>query len=284
MNQAVQRKREGLFEKVWYTADIYRRLVSVKVRGQLQYRLSFFSDLVSTGLITTLGFGTLALVLQRFENIGGWSLAEVAFLFGMVETAFGTMDMLFSGFDPQSFGQHVRRGTFDQLLLRPVGITIQVLGSEFILRRLGRIVQGLVILGFALANLDIHWTLVKILYLPFVFASLVCFFGGLFITGATFSFWTVEALEVMNIFTYGGSEMVSYPMHIYPDWMRRTFTYLIPAIFLNYYPALFILDKPDPLGFPGFAPFLAPLVALGSLLASLAFWQFGIRHYQSTGT
>jgi ABC-2 type transport system permease protein len=284
MDPAFSEKRDGWLARAWSTLDIYRRLVSVKVRGQLQYRLSFLSDLVATGLITTLGFGTLALVLERFENIGGWSLFEIAFLYGMVETAFGTMDMLFSGFDPQGFGQHVRRGTFDQLLLRPVGITVQVLGSEFILRRLGRIAQGLVILGFALANLEIHWTLAKTLYLPLVFASLVCFFGALFITGATLSFWTVEALEVINIFTYGGNEMITYPMHIYPDWMRRAFTFLIPAIFLNYYPALFFLDKPDPFGLPVFAPFLAPAVALVSLVVSLAFWQFGIRHYQSTGT
>jgi ABC-2 type transport system permease protein len=284
METICQIKSAGRQEKLRAGFDIYRRLVSVRIRGQTQYRLSFLADLVATGLITTLGFGTLALVLQRFENIGGWTLPEIAFLFGMVETAFGTMDMLFSGFDPQGFGQHIRRGTFDQLLLRPVGITLQVLGSEFILRRLGRIFQGLAILGYALFTLESHWTFGKLLYLPVVFASLVGFFGGLFISGATLSFWTVEALEVMNIFTYGGNEMIAYPMHIYPGWMRRTFTYLIPAIFLNYYPALFFLDKPDPFGMPGFAPFLAPLVALGTLLASLAFWRFGIRHYQSTGT
>jgi len=58
----------------------------------------------------------------------------------------------------------------------------------------------------------------------------------------------------------------------------------LPAIFLNYYPALFFLDKPDPLGMPAFAPFLAPLVGIGLLLASFAFWRFGLRHYTGTGT
>ena len=42
--------------------------------------------------------------------------------------------------------------------------------------------------------------------------------------------------------------------------MRAFFTYVMPFIFLNYYPALFFLDKPDPLGMPAFAPFLAPFV------------------------
>lgn len=77
---------------------------------------------------------------------------------------------------------------------------------------------------------------------------------------------------------------MAYPMHIYSDWMRRFFTYILPAIFLNYAPALYFLDKPDPLGLPPFAAFLAPLAGLGTLLAAALFWQFGMRHYKSTGT
>jgi ABC-2 type transport system permease protein len=83
--------------------------------------------------------------------------------------------------------------------------------------------------------------------------------------------------------TWGG-EMMSYPFHIYPPWLTRFFTYLVPAIFLLYYPALYILRKPDPFGMPWFAPYLAPVVGLGMLALGNAFWRFGLRHYQSTGT
>ena len=87
----------------------------------------------------------------------------------------------------------------------------------------------------------------------------------------------------MNILTYGGSEMMAHPMHIYPDWLRRTFTYLVPAIFLNYYPALYFLEKPDPLGLSPLLSFIAPLVGVGMLGVALLFWRLGIQHYQSTG-
>ena len=66
--------------------------------------------------------------------------------------------------------------------------------------------------------------------------------------------------------------------------MLRFFSFIVPAIFLNYYPALYFLDKPDPLGYASWAPFLAPLAGLSVLGTGLAFWRFGIRHYQSTGT
>ena len=176
-------------------------------------------------------FVALSLIFERFSNLGGWSLGEVAFLWGLVEFSFGLMDMIFSGFDPSNFGQSVRMGTFDQLLLRPINVTMQVLGKEFILRRVGRMVNGIGIFLIAIRLAQIDWTLGKLLYLPWVVVGLVCFFGGLFVIGASFTFWTVDSVEAMNILTYGGSEMMSYPMQYLPRWLRQTFTYVVPAIF-----------------------------------------------------
>jgi ABC-2 type transport system permease protein len=263
---------------------IYRRLLGVQIRSQLQYRFSFLLDLLATGLITVTEFGSVALVLLRFENIQGWQLPEIAFLYGLVEISFGLMDMLFSGFDPPRFGLTVRQGSFDQLLLRPINITAQVMGSDLELRRLGRISFGVGIFILALTLNDIVWTAPKLLYLPVVITSLVAFFGGLFVIGSTITFWTVDSIEVLNMLTYGGSFTISYPMTIYPNWLRHFFTYIVPAIFLNFYPALYFLDKPDPFNFPAIAPFLAPLVGFGILWLSLHVWRFGIRHYQSTGS
>jgi ABC-2 type transport system permease protein len=263
---------------------LYLRLLGVQFRSQVHYRSSFLFDVLTTSITSILGFVSLVLVIQRFGNIGGWELAEVAFLYGMVEGAFGVMDLVFSGFDAINFGRRVRLGQLDQMLLRPVSITLQVFGSDFALRRFGRISQGLLILVLAISWLEIEWTFLKVVYLPIVFVSLVLFFGGLFIIGATITFWTIDSIEVMNIFTYGGSEMMSYPMHIYSSGMRKFFTYIIPAIFLNYYPALYFLDKPDPFNFQPAGYFLAPVIGVGVLIAGMAFWTFGLRQYQSTGT
>ena len=267
-----------------FTLNIYRRLIGMQMQAQLQYRVAFVLEVVAAAVTQVTYFAALALVLERFGGLGGWSLGEIALLWGIVELAFGTMDLIFGGFDPANFGQQVRRGSFDQLLLRPLSITLQVLGSEFILRRVGRMAQGLTILLFALNLVEVAWTPAKLFYLPLVLASQVCFFGGLFIIGATITFWTVESSEAMNIFTYGGSELMAYPMQIYPDWLRRFFTFVIPAALLNYYPALFLLDKPDPFHLPAWLPFVAPLIGPGVLLLALLFWRFGVRHYQSTGS
>jgi ABC-2 type transport system permease protein len=261
---------------------LYRRLIGMQIRSELAYRTSFLLGIMAAGLGNIAEFAALAMILSRFEGIGGWRLREVAFLYGMVSTAFGVMDLVFSGFDPGWFGREVRLGTFDRLLLRPADITLQVFGSKFLLRRLGRIAQGIAIFAVALPRVD--WTPLKVVYLPFVLLSIVLFFGALFIIGSTITFWTIESIEAVNILTYGGSEMMSYPMHIYGRDLRRFFTYIVPAIFMNYYPALYFLDLPDPLGFPHYARYLAPLAGIGMMAVALAFWHYGIRHYASTGS
>jgi ABC-2 type transport system permease protein len=269
---------------VVFTLTTYFRLIGAQVRSQMQYRFSFAVDLAAAAVITALEFASLALVFGTFGTLGGWTLPEVAFLYGLVEISFGFMDMTFSGFDPPAFGSAIRLGRLDQLLLRPVGITAQVMGSAFSLRRIGKIALGLLIFRLALQGTQIEWTAAKVAYLPLVVLGMVAFFGGLFICGASITFWTVESVEAVNILTYGGQHMISHPMHIYQDWLRRFFTFVVPAIFLNYYPALLILGKEDPLQYPPFAPYLSPVIGLLMLLAGLGFWRFGIRHYKSTGT
>ena len=78
--------------------------------------------------------------------------------------------------------------------------------------------------------------------------------------------------------------MMSYPMNIFPNWLVAFFTFILPAIFLNYFPALYFLDKLNPFNLPSGVAFLAPVAGLAVLIGGLLFWRFGIRHYQSTGT
>lgn len=267
-----------------FSFRIYLKLITVQLKAQLQYPVSFTFDVLTQGINSIFYFLATVLVFQRFQSLGGWSLWEIAFLWGLVETTFGVMDLIFSGFDPDGFSAYIQMGTFDQLLLRPIDITVQVLGSKFVLRRLGRVIEGIVIFVLSLSLAPIHWTAGKLLYLPVVFISQILFFGGLFILGSTLTFWTIQPIETVNILTYGGSEMTAYPMSIYPAWLRDFFTYIIPALFLNYAPALYFLNKSDPLHLPAFAPFLTPFTSLALLGVALLLWQMGINHYQGTGS
>ena len=261
---------------------LYLRLVGARLRGQLQYRASFLLQAASSFTSTFVELLTIVILFGTFQDLAGWRVGEVAFLYGLVSVAFGLTEMFGEGFD--HVDQLVRTGEFDRVLTRPVSPFLQVLATEVQLRRIGRIAQGALAVALAHRWLGIAWSWPKALvFLSAIGSSSIVFFTVLLI-GAAICFWTVESSEVQNIFTYGGTELASYPLHIYNRWLQGAFLYLVPLALTSYYPALYVLGKPDPLGLPGVLRFVAPAVAALFFAAGLLVWRLGLRHYQSTGS
>ena len=262
---------------------LYGRFVSQSIRGPLQYRLSFF--LMAFGYFITSGVEAVGVwaLFDRFGMLGQWSLAQVAFLYGIVNVAFPISEAMARGFDV--FGdQFVKSGEFDRVLLRPRSTVLQLAGYEFQVHRVGRLVQGLIVLGLAIWMLPVDWNGWRVALLLFTISSGVVFFYALFIFQAAMSFWTVDSLEIMNTLTYGGVETGQYPLAIYEPGFRRFFTFVVPLGCISYFPAIAILGIEDPLGSSRPMQALAPLAGYLFFGMSLVAWRFGIRHYTSTGS
>jgi ABC-2 type transport system permease protein len=156
--------------------------------------------------------------------------------------------------------------------------------SDFSLRHCGQTLQGILVLVIALSQVDIAWSVHKVLLIPVMFLSGIALFMALFTIEAIFSFWTVNGVEAINAFTYGGSDLAQFPMHIFGRTMRFIFFWVVPVGFITYYPTLHLLDKPDPLGMPGWFVLLGPMITLVFCLVVAWGWNQGIRHYRSTGS
>lgn len=262
---------------------LYGRLVSQSVRAQIQYRLSFLLMSVGhfvTSVVEAIGIWAL---FERFGMLGQWTLAQVAFLYGIVNVAFPISEALARGFDV--FGaQFVKTGDFDRLLLRPRSTVLQLAGHDFQLQRVGRLAQGLIVLGWAISTLDLQWDPLRLALLFYTVLSAVVFFYALFIFQATLSFWTVDSLEIMNTLTYGGVETAQYPLAIYRPGFRRFFTFVVPLGCISYFPAVALLGIEDPLGTGRALQVAAPLAGYLFFGLSLVAWRAGIRHYTSTGS
>jgi len=260
---------------------LYGKLIGAQLRSQMQYKVSFFSDFLATALGILSEFLGVLVLFTHIPQLGGWSLAEVAFLYGTAELSLALAQLTSGGFD--RFPEMIRLGEFDRVLIRPRRAFLQVAASNWAMRRFGRAVQGVAVLGVAVVWLDAGWGLLEWGFLLWTIFGGVLFFLGLFVIGGTLSFWTVESLEAMNILTYGGGTLTVYPFHIYAEWMRNFFIFIVPLAFVNFYPALYLLNKPDPFGLPEILPFVSVPLCLLVLIASLVFWRFGVRRYQSTG-
>jgi ABC-2 type transport system permease protein len=176
------------------------------------------------------------------------------------------------------------RGTFDRVLVRPRGALFQVIVDDFALRRVGRVAQAVLVLVIALRLLPIDWSLIRVVVLTSALISGTVIYFAIFVLGASFCFWSVQAKEATHVFTYGGDGLASYPLDIYRGSVRRFFTFVVPLAFVNYEPALYLLGRPDPLGLPDGVRLLSPVAGLAMALLARFGWQQGVRHYQSTGT
>ena len=264
-------------------AALYRLMVGSRLRSQMQYRESFLVMLVVSFLGVMTEFLAIIILFNRFDELIGWEVGEVAFLYGIASVSFGLAEMFGAGFD--GFPELIRRGEFDRVLLRPQSAFVQVLSGDFQLRRLGRVLQGVTALGFAFAWISVDWTVAKLAYLPVVILCGMVLYIGFFVLGATICFWTVESVEVINIITYGGTEFASYPLPIYHLLMQRFFTFVVPLAFVSYFPSLYLLDRSEASDWPMWLLIISPLAAAAfmSIVARIA-WGFGVRHYRSTGS
>jgi ABC-2 type transport system permease protein len=263
------------------TASLYVRLVAARVRSQFQYRTSFAIDFLGVFLVSFLDFAAILIIFQNVSALGGWSVEEVALLYGISGLAFALTDLAIGDLDLLS--QQIRDGNFDLVLIRPRGTLFQVVTSEFQIRRLGRIAQALAILVYALTQLDIPWTVGRVAMMPLTIVASAVIFGAVWVAATCIVFWSVEGRESANTFTYGGQFFSQYPINVYETWLRRLLAFVIPMAFVAYFPALYILGKRDPLGLPEWLQLCSPLVAVAACAVAGFVWRFAVRHYRSAG-
>ncbi len=272
-----------MIEQVISDVRLYRRLIGMQVRIQVQYKVNLAVDILTYFGVTSAEFLAIVLYFGTFPTLLGWRIGEVALLTGVMSMSFGFAEMLGAGID--NFSDTIRLGEFDRILLRPVGAFTQVIGSDFRLRRLGRLSEGCAAIILALYLLPgLQWSWAKVAVLLIGIASGSVIFLSIMLLGATICFWTIETTELINMFTYGGREMLSYPLTIYNAGLQRVFMFIVPLAFGSYVPTCYVLGRPLPFGVPLAAAFATPLVACAFAIVSAYIWHFGVRRYQSTGS
>ena len=258
---------------------LYARLVGARARGQLEYRGSLALQVVATALITIVDFVAILVIFQNVPALDGWRFEEIALLYGVATVSFAFTDLVIGHLD--LFPQMIRDGTFDLLLVRPLPSLLQVIASDFSLRRIGKVVQGVAVLVYAFAHVDVDWTLGRAVLLPVAIVSGAVLYAAVWIALATIAFWIVDAIEVVNAFTYGGSFLSQYPISIFGRWLRGLVLFAIPLAFVAYFPVRALLDK-DGIG-PAELGYAAPLVAVAASVVAYAVWEQAVRRYRSAG-
>lgn len=260
---------------------IYVRLVGARARGQLEYRASLVLQLLGTAALTVIDFVAILVLFENVDALDGWTLEEIALLYAIATISFALTDLVVGHLD--LFPQMIRDGTFDQILVRPLPSLLQVVASDFSLRRIGKALQGVGVLVFALVRLDLDWSPGKVLVLVGAVLAGTVIYAAVWVALATVAFWIVDAIEFVNAFTYGGSYLAQYPITIFARWLRGLVLFVLPLAFVAYFPALVLLDRESGLPLPAELGYLTGLVALVAALVANVVWTGAVRHYRSAG-
>lgn len=236
--------------------------------------LAFSSCLISVGELLS-----ILIMFKTFKTVGNWGFYETALMFGIVTATYSFTECFARGFD--EFPNLIKHGDLDRILVRPANVILQIFGTKIELWKLLKSGLGIAIAIVALINLNIVWTVSKILVLLATFACGCLVVWGVMLIGAGICVFTVENLEFINIFTNGAKEVAYYPINIYSKWLSRIFTFVIPVACFNYLPISYLLGYGN---LPQIVYALSPLIGCLFVAPCVIFFLKCLKKYQGTGT
>ena len=263
---------------------VYLRLAAAAVRANARRPVFLAARTLASGTIVAAEVAGMVLLLDRFGTVGGWRAAEVVLLAGLAFASQGLALTLGTRLEADDLSLLVRKGTFDQVLTRPVSPLGWIVASYVDTRYLGRLLAGVGAVVWAGARAGVEWTpgRVGLAALAVTCAAAIVF--GVLLLSAAFTFLTVQGSEATNVLVYGGTYLTSYPMQIYGSALRLLFLWVVPLGLAIYVPALGVLGRQGPPGLPASLVWLTAPAAAAFLAAGGLAWRGGVRRYVGAGS
>jgi ABC-2 type transport system permease protein len=222
--------------------EVVAALARVSLLTAMQYRASFFAEMV-VGALSAVGVAApLFLVYARVPAIEGWDLDGAllvtgffllynAFVAGLVEPNLGAVV------------DGVRTGELDYLLVRPVDAQLVLSLRKVAPAAAWELVAGVAVVGVALTRLGApsFGTLLAALAL---FCSGLAATYGLWLLVTCTSFWLVR-VDNLRFLLSAITDAGRWPVSVYGRGLRLVLTTVIPVALVSSYPAMALVGRLD---------------------------------------
>jgi ABC-2 type transport system permease protein len=255
-------------------------LVTLFIRSRLQYRGAVILGWVSQAFAYGTTYTAIALIITRFDNLGGWHWPEMALLLSFHLLAYAT-GASFSFTQMRDLEQIVHQGKFDALLVKPMSPWAYLVFSGLNIGYTGHIILALGLMAWSLTQVAVSWSPLTALYfLTALLSSAMLVAALITMIGASALIW-VRSKYLYSIF-FGFWELARFPLNIYPGVVQAVMLTVMPLGFLTYVPVAVLLGKDVVLlgSWAGAASLLSGPIAV---LIAMAHWRYCIRHYQGAG-
>jgi ABC-2 type transport system permease protein len=251
---------------------LFSIFLRIGIMNEMQYRVNFWVQLMQSLISLGTGLVVLLLVYSYTDTLNGWVRYELLVVLG-VYTLMGGFIRAFVEPNMGRLMEDVQQGTLDYTLTKPEDSQVLISVREFRVWQLVDVILGIIILGYALVQLQPVLGLWQalIFVVTMVMGGLMIYSVWLMIT--TGSFWFIRMGNLIEVFQslYDAGR---WPVGVYPEWLRTSLTFVVPVAFAVTVPAEVLTGRLTGLTLLG-------ALGLTVLLMSLArwVWKFGLRNY-----
>jgi len=260
-----------------HSASLFIDYLKNYIKTRLTYRSDFWVEVLSDLLFQGMNLIFIFIVFGHTDQLGGWTEAEVVFVYGYFMVPYGLFSCFFNlwGFTEK----YIVKGEMDRILTRPAYNLWQILLENMDPPGLIGSFVGLAIMVICGTQLGIDLTW----YDPLVFALLVVgsllIYAGVYISLTAIGFFSDAPTGILplmwNIQNYG-----RYPVSIYNRFIQILLTWVLPFAFVGVYPAAYFLDRDITKSFA----LLTPVVGVVFLVIGLSIWNYGVKRYRGAGS
>lgn len=251
------------------------------IKSMLTYRWSFLINCISQALDYSVTFLLMWIMISAFEHMNGWNAYEVMLLYSFSLFSYGIAGTFFFQIMNRLPAQ-IWRGTFDDVLVKPVKVLPYLISSGFICNYIAHITLSAVVMSICFRALQIRIVLpvfIRITGILF-FGSLI--YAGFFLIVSGAAFLVTKINSFFNIM-YFFREISYYPISIFPKIIQIIVTVLVPYGFINFYPLQELLGKDD-FVFHETMAVLAPIVSVLFFTLACLFFIKSSKYYKSSGS
>ncbi|MCL2267499.1 MAG: ABC-2 family transporter protein [Treponema sp.] len=253
---------------------IYTECIKTAIARELAYRLNFILS-----LLITLGFNILfplvtILIYRAGAAFPGWNFWEVLLIQSVFTLSNGIACIMFSGVLWTTM-QHIREGSFEIVLLRPVNPLLFLIVTNFDTGSFGLIIGGSVLFGISLSHTGIA-SLAAIPQFLLLFAAGFAVMAGMQMLMASTSFKWVGNSRIPEIFD-STLAFGKYPATIFPKAVQGITAFIIPVSMIGFFPASALLGRLDS------HAFIAVLPCFLFMILGIWLYQYMVRLYEGVG-
>jgi ABC-2 type transport system permease protein len=254
--------------------EVYKQCIYSALLSASAYRMNF----IVSSLITLVGnilFPLVTLLIYRAgASFSGWSFYEVLLIQSIFTMSSGLCSLIFGGVLWTTMS-HIREGSFEVVLLKPLNPLFFMIATTFSPDSAGLFLGGVTLFIVSVVHIS---TIPAFLWLQFIvlFAAGTAVLAGLSLMMAAMSFKWVGNSRISEL-ADSVLQFGKYPLPIFPKAVQALATMIIPVGMVGFFPATALLGRAHA------GDFAAALPCLLFMAAGVWAYRHMIRLYEGVG-